>query len=470
MSNPVVIVGAGPAGLSCASELAEAGRDVVLIDDNPAPGGQYFRQLPPTYDVARNARLLRDKARYDELTKVLANPHVRHLPSTTVWGAPRPKTVAYAGPSGSGRIEAAAIVLATGAQEKSVPVPGWTLPGVVSAGGCLNLAKAHGLVPGGRVVVAGNGPLVLVAAATMICAGANVIRVVEAQSDMRLASAALSGLFAAPGILRTGIGYRARILASGAGFRTGAMISAVRGDGRLTAIAIAPVGRDGRPRLEHQEWIEADILVAGYGLMPGTEAAKVFGCRMEAAPSLNGVVAVRDETLQTSQEGVYAIGDGAGIGGVEIALLEGRIAAHAIMRVPPPAALAGRYRRLDGYRRKLNLAYRMPQPLVAATDDTIICRCEELTLGRLIADIGRERGSLNALKTSSRLGMGRCQGRNCLHTAATLLNLGTDGLTSHPRARPPLKPVPVGLLAADRDAGPAVEPDEINLSEQKEDS
>ena len=249
MSDPIVIVGAGPAGLSCAAELVSAGCDVVLIDDNPVAGGQYFRQLPACYSAGTGARLLRDKSRFDALAKVLEDPHVRYLPRTTVWGVPGPKTLAYVRNEGSGRIKAQAIVIATGAQEKSVPFPGWTLPGIVSAGGCLNLAKAHGLVPTGRVVVAGNGPLVLVAAATLVTAGAAVVRVVEAQSDLRLASAALSGMFAAPKILRTGIGYRAQILAARIGFQTGWMVVRATGVHNLTAISIAPIGKDGRPRI-----------------------------------------------------------------------------------------------------------------------------------------------------------------------------------------------------------------------------
>jgi NADPH-dependent 2,4-dienoyl-CoA reductase/sulfur reductase-like enzyme len=469
MSAPVVIIGAGPAGLACAGELAAAGREIVLIDDNAAPGGQYFRQLPPGYACAPDARLLRDKARHDELAKVLAMPNVRLLRSTTVWGAPARMTVAYAGRSGSGRIEASIIVIAAGAQERSMPFPGWTLPGVISAGGCLNLAKAHGMVPSGRIVVAGNGPLVLVAAATLLTAGADVVRVVEAQSDFMLASVAFSGLFAAPGILRTGLGYRARILAAG-GLRTGWMASGAKGEDRLSSVAIAPVGADGHPLKDRQEWIDAGTLVVGYGLLPGSETARLFGCAMVQDAALNGLVPQRDNRLQTSQEGIYAIGDGAGIGGVEVALLEGRIAAQSILGAAPPSGLARRYRRLDAYRRKLNLAYRRPLPLSAATNDTIICRCEELTLGRLLEDPGRSRASLNAVKTSSRLGMGRCQGRSCLHVASALLGLTDDGQTAHPRVRPPLRPVPLGLLAADSDAGPAREPDEIDLTEQREES
>lgn len=190
---PVIVIGAGPAGLACAQELVAGNRRVVLIDDNIQPGGQYFRQLPPGYSTAPRARLMRDKARYDDLARVLDSPLLTHLPRTTAWSFPQPGTVAHAGPLGSGRIAGSAVVIATGAQERSMPFPGWTLPGVISAGGCLNLAKAHGLVPEGRVVVAGNGPLVLVAAATMAAAGARVTTVAEAQQSRRLAGAALSG-------------------------------------------------------------------------------------------------------------------------------------------------------------------------------------------------------------------------------------------------------------------------------------
>jgi len=468
MSDPVVIIGAGAAGLACAAELASASQETVLIDDNPVAGGQYFRQLPPSYHTTSDVRLLRDKARFDGLMAKLRVPSVRHLPSTVVWGAPDSKTVAYAGIHGSGRIRASAIVLASGAQEKSLPFTGWTLPGVISAGGCLNLAKAHGLVPLGRVVIVGNGPLVLVAAGTMIAAGADVTAVIEAQPDIKLASVALNGLFAAPGILATAAKHRARILRSGLRLKTGWMICEARGDETLREIAIAPIGMDGRPVLKKKRWMQADILVVGYGLLPGSETARMFGCSMEMNPQLNGFVPLRDAHLETSVRDIYAIGDGAGIGGVEIALLEGRIAALSILGAPVPPSLARRYRSLDRYRRKLNIAYRMSNSLIAATEETIVCRCEEITLGRLSFDPNSERENLNALKTSSRLGMGRCQGRNCLSVASSLLGFDLQDGATYPRARPPLRPVRLCELAADADAGPAREPDEINLSKSRE--
>ena len=179
MTKPVVIIGAGPSGLECARTLSHTNVPVVLLDDNPRAGGQYFRQLPTQFEARGDSRLLREVKRVGALMATLGRPNVRYLPETTAWMVPAPNTVAYAGPHGSGRIEASHIVLATGAHDKPVPFPGWTTPGVVSAGGALNLAKGQGLAPAGRVIVVGNGPLLLVVAATLVTAGSRVTHVVE---------------------------------------------------------------------------------------------------------------------------------------------------------------------------------------------------------------------------------------------------------------------------------------------------
>ena len=460
MTLPVLVVGAGPAGLACADQLSRAGQRVVLFDDNAQAGGQYFRQLPATYSVSPNARLLRDKARFDALAESLQRPEVAHLPSTTVWGMPAPLTLAYGGPSGSGRFQGSAIVVATGAQDQPFPFSGWTLPGVISAGGCLNLAKAHGLVPSGKVMVVGNGPLVLVAAATLAAAGANILGVVEAQPSHKLLAAVFSGLSKAPKLLWTAASYRARIRRAGAWFRTGWMITEAAGSAAVEEVAIAPIDGDGKPFLQGIEWHEVDTLVSGYGLLPSSDCARLLGCETEFEPALNGMVPKRSATFETTVPRVYAVGDGAGIGGVEVALLEGRIAADAILGTPSDPGLLRKYRAIDGFRRQLNVAYRPQSALSAARPETIVCRCEELTLSDLSSDANARFADLDRLKKSSRIGMGRCQGRNCLPALPTVLNLPAASLTTLPRTRPPIKPLQLRYLAADADAGPAREPDE----------
>ncbi|SAL73478.1 (2Fe-2S)-binding protein [Caballeronia arvi] len=460
MSDPVVIIGAGPAGLACAGQLVQGGRKVVILDDNMQAGGQYFRQLPPGYQVKPDAPLLRDKARFDELARVLAHPDVSYRRSATVWGSLATLSVAYAGASGSGRVTGSALVIAQGAQDQPFPFTGWTLPNVISAGGALNMVKAHGLVPGGRVMVVGNGPLVLVAAATLATAGASVVGVVEAQRSAKLLGALATSAWAAPKLLRTAIDYRRRIARSGAWFRTGWMVAQASGGDAVEKVAIAPIGADGRPRAEEQEWFDVDTVVLGYGIVPSSDLARMMGCRTTFDPGLNGIVPIRSSTLETSVPNVYAIGDGAGIGGVEVALREGRIAANAILGVESDHALARDYRKIDIFRRQLNMAYRRPARLCSATDDTIVCRCEELTLADLRKDANFEGSDLDRLKKSSRVGMGRCQGRNCLPALANILDLAPEAMSTLPRARPPLKPIQLRHLAADADAGPAHEPDE----------
>ncbi|RJE87269.1 FAD-dependent oxidoreductase [Paracoccus onubensis] len=466
MTAPVVIIGAGPAGLACASVLAQAGRDIVIIDENQQAGGQYYRQLPRTFS-ADFRNLPHDRQGFAALAQVMDHPNVRFLRANTLWAAVSPHRIAFAGKDGSGRLDASAVVLATGAQDMPMPFPGWTFPGVISSGGCLNLIKGQGLIPEGRVVVAGNGPLVLVTAATLIRAGANVVRVIEAQRATRLLPAVASGLRSAPGIVRQALGYRISMLAKRVPLHFGQIIAAAEGEHELRNITIAKVGPDGRPDENARLGIAADILVTGYGLIPGSEPARLFGCRMRMEPALNGAVPERSSTLETSVPGVYAIGDGAGIGGVKVAIAEGRIAAHAILGQDIPAQHIRTYARLDGFRRRLNLAYLHDPPLTAATPDTVICRCEALRLAELQAHPRIETGSLNVLKTATRLGMGRCQGRNCLPSAATLLGL-PDDFATRPRVRPPLRPLPLQQIAADRDALPVPEPDEPQIHQTGE--
>jgi hypothetical protein len=186
----------------------------------------------------------------------------------------------------------------------------------------------------------------------------------------------------------------------------------------------------------------------------------MLGCTMRPAPDLGGWVPARSASFETSLPNIYAVGDGAGIGGVEVALLEGRLAAEAILGREPDPDVARRYARLDRFRHALSRAYQPAAPLKAAEPETIICRCEELRLAELERHAGPDR-DLARVKASTRLGMGRCQGRNCLSSAATLLGLDEAELATPPRTRPPIRPVRIGDVLIDKDTGPAREPDEI---------
>jgi len=448
---------------------------IVLIDDNAQPGGQYFRQLPAAFAARREARLLRDAARGAELTQSVLHPRIRFMPGTTAWMSPRPGVVAYAGERGSGRIEGSLVVLATGAHDRPTPFPGWTMPGVVSAGGALNLAKGQAQALGGRIVVAGNGPLLLVVAATLAAAGSVVTHVVECAPG-RQVWAALPGIARAPALLLKGLDYRRRLLANGTRFLSGWTVTEASGEQTVSSIRIAPLLSDGTPRVEQSRRLDVDWLVTGFGLQPSSEFARHLGCEMRFDAGRGGWIAKRSPDLETTVPSVFAIGDGAGVGGVEVALAEGALLANVLLArlgkaAPNLASARNKLAGLERFRTGLARLYRVPAPRLAS-GTTLVCRCEEVSSEEVDSAIAAGATDLIRLKSALRLGMGRCQGRNCYTSAAIQLAQREGKAIDNyplPRARGPVRPIPIRYLF-DEPLGPAREPDSITLFEQKEHS
>ena len=460
----VAIIGAGPAGLAAASAVVEGGVSCAVFDDNPQAGGQYFRQLSPGLAPTGRDPVPRD-ARARESLDILSHPLVTHHAGTTVWSMPEPLTLAYAGPRGSGRFRADAVVVAAGAHDRPCPFPGWTLPGVISAGGCLNLLKVQALLPGRRVAVVGNGPLLLVVAHSLAKAGAEVVLVAEAAPATRRSARALPGMLAAPGLLAKGLRYRAALLRSGFPFREGWVAAEAHGDDRVGAVTVAGLDAEGRPDRSDTYRIDVDALVVGYGLMPSGELARMLGCRHRHDRDRGGWLVERSDSLETDIQGVYVVGDAAGIGGAEIALAEGELVG-AVLAERLGRGSAGRsgarrkLARLERFRVALEAVYRLPRPLDLATPDTIVCRCEDVSKKRIIE--GARNGSgLGAIKVETRASMGRCQGRNCLAAIAAIV-AEAEGVREAevpwPRMRPPVRPVPIEALL-NEPLGPLRSPD-----------
>lgn len=462
----VLIVGAGPAGLAAAAALVQAGVAVTVVDDNDQAGGQYFRQLPAAFRVEADARLTRDQERALAALAVLDQPLVTYLPDTTLWAMPEERVFSYVRAGSGGRMRARAVILATGAHDRPNPFPGWTLPGVLSAGGCLNLIKGQGMVPGRRVAIVGNGPLLLVAAYSLLRAGVEVVAVAEAATTSGMLRQAI-GLLWSPKLLWLGLRYRAAMLAAGVPLLTGQAVVVATGDGRVEQVAIAPVDAQGAPRHEQARTFAVDALVVGYGLAPSTAIARMIGCTMHDDPFLGGWVPQRSARLETSIAGIYAAGDGSGIGGVELALAEGRLAGAAVaeqLSAQAAATVASAQRklvRLNRFRLALSAAYALPKPLMLATDDTIVCRCEDVTQGEIRKAVRACDGDFWRIKSATRVSMGRCQGRNCLTPCAGIIarecKLPTTALQM-PRMRPPARPIPIASLL-DETLGPPREPD-----------
>ncbi len=368
--SSVTIIGAGPAGLAAANAAASCGALVDLWDDNPAPGGQIWRGRPEL-DPAAGVTL----------------------------HCGRPVALA---PS------ARPLILATGARERFLPFPGWTLPGVVGAGGLQALVKSGLPVHGQRVVIAGSGPLLLAVAALVHEKGAQVQLVAEQAPRREVAAFGRKKAMEALKVL-----WRLRSVP----LRFGLWPVRAEGEGRVRAVVLSNGSR-----------IDCDWLACGWGLVPNLELAQLLRCRVD-----DGAVAF-DEFQQTSQAGIYAAGEVTGVGGVDKALVEGRIAGYAAAGASEKARalFAGR----DRWRRfanQLNAAFALRPELSQLPDgDTVVCRCEDVRRGAI-----DPHESWRALKLQTRCGMGPCQGRVC-GPAIEFLTGWTPG-----SVRPPIFPVPL---------------------------
>lgn len=453
IDTDLAVVGAGPAGLAAAAEALARGLSVTVLDDNPLPGGQYFRQAPPA--LARAPRHAEDAGhrRAEALFRALEQERCRALFGAVVWDAPEPGVLAFARGVDSGRVRARAIVVAAGAVERPVPFPGWTLPGVLTAGAVQNLIKSQRLLPGRRFLVVGNGPLLLVAADSIVRAGGTVVEVAEAAAPPR-PWRHLGALLAAPDVLRRGLAYRATLTRARVPLRFGTTIIEARGEDGVTAAVVAPIDASGRVDRARPRTLAVDTVVAGFGLTPSVELTRLLGCRHRWDAARGGFVPERSVDFETTVPGVFAVGDGAGIGGADVALAEGRLAgvlvASRLARADERAAAElqkqrARLARLHRVRDAIAALWTPPATFLAlATPSTIVCRCEDVTMAEVTQALDDGETGLEPIKATTRVTMGRCQGRNCLATVAALVARARGIAVSeleHPRARPPARPV-----------------------------
>jgi hypothetical protein len=338
--------------------------------------------------------------------------------------------------------------------ERAVPFPGWTLPGVLTAGGVQNLIKSQRLLPGRRFLVVGNGPLLLVVAQSILHAGGTVVELLEAAAPRR-AWRAMGKLVAAPRLLRRGLAYRAALWRRGVPVRSGQTIVEARGGHEGVGEAlVGPIDSAGRLDRSLTRTLAADTIVAGFGLTPSVELTRLLGCRHGWDDRRGGFVPERSRDLETSVPGVFAVGDGAGIGGAEVAIAEGHLAGLLAAGRLGAGGASGderaarrRLARLHRVRDAIATLWAPPASFLdLLTPDTIVCRCEEVTARDLDAVVD---DGIEPVKATTRVGMGRCQGRNCLATVAALVARARDlppSALEPPRARPPARPIPLGDL------------------------
>lgn len=402
----VVIIGAGPAGQAAALALASRGVAATMLDEQQRAGGQILRQPPrsfraPGWLPGRSYAPLKARlVAFEALPGFLAGHSVL---------AVRPADSGFEVITNRTRLSASRVLIAGGCMDLAVPCPGWTLPGVMAAGGLQAFVKAQGLVPGSQVLLAGTHPLMLLIAEQVLLAGGQVAAVCFAQPR-----AALAGLLAAHAgaalaslsVLAQAAGAYARLLAAGVPVRFASPLAAIEGQGRAQGVRLADGTR-----------LAADSIGLCYGFIPQSDLPRAAGVAMRRAGPAGGWAALHDDWQQSHVPGLFVAGETTGVAGAVAAGASGELAGLGIARslgraVADPVSVR---RRLAAARRTAALldAVADPRPyLPAPAPDTLICRCEDVPLAAL-QEAQPYAASANALKLITRCGMGLCQGRNC---------------------------------------------------------
>ncbi|MGH9728106.1 MAG: FAD-dependent oxidoreductase [Candidatus Acidiferrales bacterium] len=410
-SFDVLVVGAGPAGIAAACCSAQARVRVGIVDNNSRPGGQIWRgETQDSHDAQAGSWLRR-----------LASSRAEILPPMEVFAQPGTGTLAAESADGVCELHYKKLILCTGARERFLPFPGWTLPNVTGAGGLQALVKSGMAIEGKRVVIAGSGPLLLAVAAHLSEHGADVRVIAEQAPWSRMIRFGMSLTTRGQKIAQA---FQLKKQLSRIAYRAGCWVSAAEGNGKVESVTL---------RTERKTWKEScDYLACGFHLVPNTELASLLGCE------LRGGFVRTDDFQESSVAGVYCAGEPTGVGGVELSIAEGQIAGFAAAGQREKAQeYFGERKSQRRFSVALERAFALRDELrTLPSAETIVCRCEDVRFGRL-----RGQASWRAAKLQTRCGMGPCQGRICGPAVEFLFGWKAES------ARPPIFPVPVESLS-----------------------
>ena len=447
----VVVIGAGPAGLAAAATSAEAGLSTLLLDENIGPGGQVFRAIASTPVNERN-QLGADYWAGAELVQALRASSAEIIQRATVWSLDRNLEIAVSIGGASAFVKARRVILATGALERPFPIPGLTLPGVMTAGAAQTMLKSSALVPDGRTVIAGKGPLLWLLAAQILRLGGRIDRILDTTGRGNYFAALPHAFtFLTSPYFAKGLSMMREVRAK-VQVVSGVTELAAAGDGQLASVSYVAGGT--------REIIPADLLLLHQGVVPNVNLAMAAGIehrwdelQLCWSPTL-------DASGNSSVAGIAIAGDGAGIGGANAAVVRGRIAARAAVEALAPAAAAklapmvtlrADLTKAERGRAFLDTLFRPAPQFRIPSGDTIVCRCEEVTAKDILDAVAIGATGPNQLKAYRRTGMGPCQGRLC---GLTVTELMAQARAKNPREigyyrlRAPVKPITLAELAA----------------------
>ncbi|WP_321340294.1 NAD(P)/FAD-dependent oxidoreductase [Breoghania sp.] len=446
----LLVIGAGPAGIAAATEAANAGLSVTVMDEQPRPGGQIYRSVETT--SAKMDKILgKDFLEGRPLVESFRASSAELMPETLVWNIGSDLTIDYSTAGVAHRMQARKVVAATGALERPMPIPGWTLPGVTTAGALQILMKTSSIVKEDCVLM-GAGPLIWLVAVQMIDAGVPPKAIVENLPKGRTFAALphLPKALRASEYLFKGLGLIRRVKQAGVPIHSNASALAIEGEGAVKAVTFKTGGKSHR--------IEATSVALHQGVVPNQQITRLVRADHRWDDSQKCFLPVLDNTCQTSAPGVYVAGDGASINGAKCAVLQGTEVALHIAAALGKSVDTGRIQRLKAaiaretsVRPMLETLYAPAQEILEPADGTIVCRCEEVTAGAIRSTVDLGAPGPNQVKSMLRSGMGPCQGRTCGLAVAQIIAARkgeTPDVTGYYRIRPPLKPIPLQELAS----------------------
>lgn len=454
----VMIIGGGPAGLSLAKNLKRSAPDlaIVIVDERKSLGGQYFKQeqVHSTRDKS-DQQFAEGAALIDDVKASGA----RIFNGVTIWAAFDPDHLLGYDQERRYKFRPKELVIATGAYERGIPMPGWTLPGVMTTGAAQTLLRSYSVSPGDRILVAGNGPLNLQMAAELTRQGTDVVALIESGRIFSLRSILLTLALGitSPSMALRGLGYFLTIKRAGIPYYSAATVSAFQGKEKVERATVTSL-RSGKEVAR----FDVDAVSMGYGFIPSNEIARNLGAKHEIDRATRGL---RTETRfdgRTTRDHLWVIGDGRSINGAQVAKLRGALLADSLAK----SLGARKLKPLQGFRtmaKKISLArqllfqrilwqvYRSPVIFDQfATNETTICRCLSITKGEILEDLTADMRSAGALKRVNRVGMGKCQGRYCSPFAQKIVE---DATGSQPDAysgfapQLPIKPTSIANIA-----------------------
>lgn len=452
----LLIVGAGPAGMSAAVVARRYGLDVLVVDEQPTPGGQIWRNIEAVSGTARMDILGKAYAEGLDLVRQFRASSARYEPGTQVWQVETGPRAYVTRDGAASSIEADYLLLATGAQERPAPFPGWTLPGVMTIGAAQIVLKTSDQIPSEPVWIAGSGPLSLLYAAQLLEAGGRIAGFLDTSRAGQI-SGVLTDLFSAfknaPMDILKGVGWLQSIKRRVRYIRH---VTEIEATGNESLERLRYVTASGKSAT-----VEAKLLLVHEGIVPTIHPTLALGCRHVWNADQDSFAPELDSWGETSEANIFVAGDGAGIGGAKAASLRGELAGLQIAfksgRASQPEAtvqaepIRRRLRQALATRPFLDKLYRPRPSVFVPPDHTIACRCEEVNVASVRAQLSSGRPGPNQIKAFTRAGMGPCQGRQCGYTIARVL-ADAEGRAAPDvglyRVRPPLKPVTLSELAA----------------------